>query len=1179
VRRALLAVAGLAALAPLAGAHPWQGTVTDEDGQPVAGATVTLSPLDGPYDEGRRALAGGEEAAASAATGGDGRWRLDGAPGARRLCISAPGFVAFATAGVGHPSFIEAAEVSLARDLGLTVRVVDGEGRPVAGARLFHSRWVFAFDAAAPGCPLPVTGDDGTARLPRGEPATVAVLAVPPAGRTDLLPSPLREVAAPGATLVLPQGSPRRLAVRWPDGRPAAGALVEVRPGVPLAAADEAGRVTLAVPLDGAAVRRRVLAAGGFHAAVELAAAPRSRAADAVTPAPPVLVGLEPPDLYRGRVVALPDRRPVAGAVVLWSPEVHAVSGADGTFSLVRVPGGDAHHPGRLAAWTDGFVPRDVAPPLAPADGIELQVAPAAAIAGWVVDAAGHAVAGAEVGVEEDLRLRYPEMGWAEAAPFFAATAPPVRSGPDGDFRLAHVDPGHAWGLRVEHPDFAPARLALPPPGAEGPADELRIVLHRGTTLTVHVLGGAGQPLAGTAARAAPPEGDGDPLLREDGWTPCSADGRCRIAGLAAGRVDLRLAAPGHAPAVVRGVRVPDGGEVDLGTWYLEPEAEIRGTVLDAAGEPVPGADVRSWPDPSHRAAADATGAFVLAGLVPGQRLDLQVTAGGFVPARLARVEAPAADLDVRLAAGASVSGIVVDTAGEPQADVSLGIEPVPASGRTDGGLYGGTESADDGSFRQDGLPAGTVLLVPWGRGRPVVLSLEPGEHRDDARVVLDDDTGLLRFTGRVVDTAGRPVAGAEIGLRAVSERSELPGPVRFAPLAQSGADGRFAAEVPLPPDSRGELRAAHPDHLDLVQPWQSAAGEVHAEMVLRPGAARVAGRVLGDTGDGLDGARVDLVRGAAGPDDPWLADRSQSTTAGAGGRFRFDGIEPGRYRVHATLDGWMEGGGEALAVAAGDVAEVELRPSRGSLVHGRVLGLDRGADGHVVLRADEETGARRHDRLDHEGRFRFPGMAPGSYRLHVLLEGLGSSLFRAVEVPDGGGDVEVELEVAGGHEVAGEVRSAGLPLPDVGLRLAAADGARGHARSDHLGRFRFRRVPPGRYRLQVEELGYEEEIDVPAAGELRVEVALADVSGRVLGPSGEAVPAVVELVPDRGGDAVSPDFLAFGHFRFRVPAGAYRLRAAVPGGPPVELLLSLPAGRTDALELRLPAAAEEVSP
>jgi uncharacterized surface anchored protein len=110
----------------------------------------------------------------------------------------------------------------------------------------------------------------------------------------------------------------------------------------------------------------------------------------------------------------------------------------------------------------------------------------------------------------------------------------------------------------------------------------------------------------------------------------------------------------------------------------------------------------------------------------------------------------------------------------------------------------------------------------------------------------------------------------------------------------------------------------------------------------------------------------------------------------------------------------------------------------------------------------------------DHQGGFRFTGLAPGDYWLgvHDLARGL-----REAEPVSLAADREVVLDLET-VVVSGQVVDAadGSPIPGAWIRLerdGAADPMSPATQSDAQGRFRFARVARGSYRLTAQKEGY----------------------------------------------------------------------------------------------------------
>jgi protocatechuate 3,4-dioxygenase beta subunit len=261
------------------------------------------------------------------------------------------------------------------------------------------------------------------------------------------------------------------------------------------------------------------------------------------------------------------------------------------------------------------------------------------------------------------------------------------------------------------------------------------------SSIRVKVTDESGNPLAGAIARAGlapivePPErplaaagtgADGVALLQVEGREP----------------QDVFVSRPGRAPQWIRGVK--PGADASA---RLQPGATLQGTIRDADGHPVGGAIIAAerevdraaggsdLPSPAEvrGATSDVAGAYVLRDVAAGTHA-IDVVAAGYASAPRQRVTLVAGRstlLDVTLAAGATLRGLVHDATGPVAGAVVKATAHVPTfSGESFGvgGSWRGTYTSDDGTFAIDGLQAeqwyDVDVVAEWhgegsGGGRP----------------------------------------------------------------------------------------------------------------------------------------------------------------------------------------------------------------------------------------------------------------------------------------------------------------------------------------------------------------------------------------------------------------------------------------------------------------------------
>lgn len=383
----------------------------------------------------------------------------------------------------------------------------------------------------------------------------------------------------------------------------------------------------------------------------------------------------------------------------------------------------------------------------------------------------------------------------------------------------------------------------------------IRLTHAIGSRVTVRLLDPHGTPLAHALIRSLP-HGPGPSIAAVPGEVMrCDAEGRL---GLEHGerdansRVERTLASAGRLrePLTGRLEYQVMPGTLDLGDLRLVPEPLlVGGVVVDAAGEPVAGADVTCglilpggrdpiW-RPDWTAITDAHGRFAIHSSASAAELRLAVDRPGHVPVRDLAVAPGTGDLRVVLARGSTTGSIVGRVRFENVLDLFEGVQVLarPVGGET---LYDGALHPWSGpDFEIPRLPPGTYEVeVRWNLGgvtralhtiRPVRVKAGP-PTRDPRLESLDLRDALQRVRLTVVGPDGE-------GLREVS--------LTFLdPLAATAAGGSGGLEL-------GTIRRRSTDGtFPLLLPTVPLDLEVRAE--------GCAPQRLAVTGDSL---RVDLRR------------------------------------------------------------------------------------------------------------------------------------------------------------------------------------------------------------------------------------------------------------------------------------------------------------------------------
>ncbi|MBX3463445.1 MAG: carboxypeptidase regulatory-like domain-containing protein, partial [Planctomycetes bacterium] len=798
---------------------------------------------------------------------------------------------------------------------------------------------------------------------------------------------------------------------------------------------------------------------------------------------------------------------------------------------------------------------------------------PASAIRGLVLLPDGRPAAGATVTI---LRAATAWPDWRSERVDQAIT------GPAGTFEF-RVGSRDSLLVEFSHPAYAGGLEAVPT--FEVP---LQLALQPGFELFGVVTNPAGAvvPNARVAIEAVP----GDD--RRAQAAIASASGGYRFTNLRAGPVRLVARHESWQPAAVPVVVVGDQVRRDL-IFERPSMAPLRGRVTSALSqEPVAGAAIELLPANVRPGLADpvagqsaADGAFLLAGLARGtMRLVVRHPEHGVVTRTLA-IGAAATEIAVELPPRSQVEGQLVSEQ-----------SPAPFRGgevlqiRDVAGQLEHAVVAADGRFRF------ANTLSP-GRG---VVRLQGGElafqasFQDEVDVRIEESSRtelelvVLRarsVRGRVVDEAGRPLAGARIArTRLLAESARFIGTAvidrdlgslgsqvvqlfrddRDELLAVTDAEGRFTVAGRNPGSLLVRIGAAGHGTRWLVLEIPSGPEPGAAGDLVLGRASRIQGRVVRG-GRGLAGATVT----ASGAESQAVA------MTRADGGFVFADLVPGTYRLRARLPSQPSGSRErVVATSIGRPAEdVVLLLETGRMLRGAVTG----GDGQPVVGAVVTVrGAAGQTTLaDGSGEFLLE-LPDRAVDLQVALPDRSRPV--TVPVPVGLQQVAVRLDTPSTCTLAASV--AGLPgkqrLSGVLLRATRLDdddiGVDTRSRWVELqnGRLQWPLCPVGRVRLEVWSDGFapfvvEREFAASETcdlGEVLLEPG-AWLAGLVQAEDGQPVAnATVWLGEEEDADLFEPDVRtgADGSFRIGgVTAASSRLVVRATGFAPRTVELALP--------------------
>ena len=357
------------------------------------------------------------------------------------------------------------------------------------------------------------------------------------------------------------------------------------------------------------------------------------------------------------------------------------------------------------------------------------------------------------------------------------------------------------------------------------------------------------------------------------------------------------------------------------------------------------------------------------------------------------------------------------------------------------GGGEPGTEPAPAGA-PQASAPAPVEDLGPATLEGPAVAPLDEGARAavEQARPEpASASLGRTTISGRVVDGAGEPIAGARVSLALGG--MVLPGTRRAEEEVEiTGADGRFRMELdekPRPGWQDLRLQASAPSFQAAERAVSPARGTNYpvGDLELLPGSV-VAGRVVGPTGEPVEGAVLELLP-ATQPGLFVIGPRSGDEVArsAADGSFRSDNLPEGPFELRITHPEHPDHRVEGVTSRSAPAQGLEIQLPLGVALEGRVDGDLAGRE--LVVRAWHEG--------EGGGQFRFGGMGEGPSFMDVVRKGevQPDGTFRV-----GGLKPDRDLKVAVGTpeelmQLAGPVIEAKAPASGVIVPLHAAVGLR----------------------------------------------------------------------------------------------------------------------------------------
>jgi len=1135
--------------------------VTGTSGAPVAGALVVLR-----ADRSRLSMWGEtwRVPLRHGVTDARGAVRLARGEGERTaVSVSAPGWVPGEVRGM-HGT---AATVRLAAGAVETLEVRSAAGEPAAGVMLaVGSRLqpvgttdaagrIAASFARSEAVPITLHAPDGrqletrVQGTPEGQPSKPRSLVLPD------------RIAVVGRLIDADSRRPIAGGVIWDEGNPADGHVT-----------DRAGGFVLEGP---PASRMRIQAgAPGYLPGDDF---PFQLGADG-RPGP--TLALKPASALAGAVVDS-DGAPIGGAEIEAgvnrprggmrieigrpAPPPRNLSDAEGKFRLGPLDPGKSY---TVKVRAEGFAPAEQTvsglEPHATRGGVTVALSRGQAVTGVLVDPSGNAIRDASIEIRPAPTGRGQMMQIMDAdaaSTLFDGASDEegrfaVRGLPAGTFDLEVRRSGFAKRVvpavevRQDQPTVDVGEITLQP----GEAVQGRVSDRNGAAVEgveVHVAESGGMMMMVMGDGPGPKRAEPDAITDPAGWFT--------VVDLAPGKkYSFQLGRPGYVGTTVGPLEVPRVEPIEA---VLDPASDVIGTVTNASGEPVAGAQVSLTRTRTvemgnnvmkaimmNADESDAQGRFVFEDQEPGT-ISLSAVASGYQEVKLDSVEIPKGKdlegIELPLDAGAVVQGRVLAPDGRPV--IGAGVRLV-GEGEEFMRMMGGTGTDGSGYYRLEGLAPGKVSVEATHDDYPRAvkdLDAEPGLNALDLQF-----EGGFEVSGQVVDADGGPVPNATVRLM-------LGGRMWGGPETLSGADGGFVlpgvqdGSYSLWVDAAGFASSPGEEKVTV-------AGEpVHGLQVRLDSGGAIAGRITGleperfaEVGVRAEGARF------AGLDDGGEVDYE--------GNYRLRNLRPGSYTVVAAVarSGKQARGTVTLAPGVPEV-RLDLAFGTGLTLSGRAVQGEEPITGATVFLEGVGIDHNGWNETDHDGKFVIEGLEPATYSLSLRNFRTGLAYNETVEI---GSSREIVLDVptasVRGHVVDTTDRQ---PLAGVSVTLTAETGDDPRrlpihtATTDLEGKFELGNIPDGTFTLAASKKGYAAVSRAVAVQSQRaseeLKLSMDPTEGltiEALLPSGGAPTEVqVAVLDGTGGALLSGTYSTGERGRVRlstVPPGTWTLIVAAGG-------------------------------
>ncbi len=573
----------------------------------------------------------------------------------------------------------------------------------------------------------------------------------------------------------------------------------------------------------------------------------------------------------------------------------------------------------------------------------------------------------------------------------------------EGAFALDDV-PAGTWSVVVTAQGYQPAHTGGVVVEEGGVADNVEVKVTRGVVVKGHVTDAqSGAAIANATVTFVPAGSQSGPamLLNQmaEGDLTTDADGRFETDGLGPGTHTVRVTHPDYTEATQSVEVHSDGATVEI---HMSQGGVLAGTVASGTGQPVAGADVTLAQAGSggfgfggmgagQPTVTDPAGRFRFDHLSPGRyTITASLRSNTSAPLDVVLQAGQSQEnLALQLVVGSTIQGMV---SGLP-AEMVTGVT-VTANG-TDG-YFQSTRVGADASFEFDNVPAGVATLRgtatdSTGSTRSATKQVTASDDQPVLATQLVFEQGFT-LSGRVTQ-AGQPVSGAMVfatlqggGGRQASTRTDDSGAYTLAGLAEGTyALNAISSLTGGGASKRATVTVTSDQTLDIAFPSSKIAGQV----------------VDSDSKAPLPDASVTIA--AQDPNTAGGGGMRPATTD-SNGQFSFANIDEGSYSLTASKPDYQLAQRSVTASDEGtDALVVELVRGAGigiKVVDGMYGVPLRGVMVRVLDAQNSPVYGPASIALDSNGQGEIPLLPPGSYTVFADASGYAAARLDGVMVP-----------------------------------------------------------------------------------------------------------------------------------------------------------------------------------